>query len=124
MKTNVIKASLIVTFLVAVAYPLMAGDPPAVAPAWHVGTFTKNNTPAACIGFAKGALARENLKILHQDGKAILGGNANVLVEVACFAQNAGTTWIRVSAFSSNSATAELARNTVRETIVKTVRID
>jgi hypothetical protein len=124
MKQNVTKASLIVTFLLAVAYPLTAGDPPAVAPAWHVGTFAKNYSPAICIGFAKGALAHENLKILHQDGKAILAGNANVLVEVACFSQNAGTTWIRVSAFSTNSATAELARHTVREIIVKTVRID
>jgi hypothetical protein len=123
MKQNVIKA-FILAFLIAVAPALMAGDPPAVAPAWHVGTFSKNGSPAACIGFAKGALARENLKILHQDGKAILAGNANVLVEVACFPQSAGTTWIRVSAFSSNSATAELARNAVRETIVKTVRID
>jgi hypothetical protein len=85
------------------------------APAAHWSNFNKQASACACHLFASGALKKEGLKILEDDGSALIAGNDQVFAQVFC---KPGETQVFVSAFSSDSATAERIRNNVRATIV------
>ncbi|MFF0490938.1 hypothetical protein ACWDSJ_17620 [Nocardia sp. NPDC003482] len=92
----------------------------------HWGTFTKPNSLNVCLGFADDSLRQHGYQVWEtaNDGDYMLiGGNNNVIVNVTCVPQQ-GNTWISVSAYSPDSATAEAARNSVRETIVNLQLID
>lgn len=94
-------------------------------PAAHWGTFIKKkHSLADCLVMAEDAMKREGYKLFEKGGHVRIGGNKAVIVQVTCVPTDKSTTSITVSAFSSDSKAAELARNKVREYIVKTVRID
>ena len=88
----------------------------------HWSTFNKQASQCACHLFALDALRKEGLNQIFEDtGSVILAGNNRVVAEVVCLP---GNQKIRLSAFSSDSKTAELTRNRVRETIVKSNLFD
>lgn len=92
----------------------------------HWGTFTKPNGLNTCLSFADDSMRKEGYQIWETAGDGdymLIGGNGNVIVNVTCVPQN-GNTWLSVSAYSTDSRTAESARNKVRESIVRMVRID
>ncbi|SCZ86765.1 hypothetical protein [Nitrosomonas mobilis] len=91
-------------------------------PEMHWSTFNKQASQCACHLFARDALRKEGLNQIFEDtGSIILAGNNRVVAEVVCLP---GDQKIRLSAFSSDSKTAELTRNRIRETIVKSVLFD
>jgi hypothetical protein len=91
-------------------------------PSSHWSTFNKQATPCACHLFSLNALRREGLNQIFEDtGSVILAGNNRVMAEIVCLP---GNRQIRLSAFSSDSQTAELTRNRVRESIVRGQIID
>lgn len=90
-------------------------------PAAHWSTFNKNASQCACHLFSVSALKAEGLKIMEDAGAIILAGNDKALAEVVCLP---GNRQIRISAYSSDSATAERIRNNVREKIVKAALFD
>lgn len=96
----------------------------ASAPAWHLGSFAKHASLAACGSFARDAVYREQLKTYAQDANTLVAGNDNVIVQISYAPQANGTTWMVVSAYSNDSALAEATRNRVREYIVKVVLFD
>ncbi len=91
------------------------------APAAHWGTFNKNTSACSCHLFARDALRAENLNILDDAGSVLLGGNDKVIAQVAC---HPGGQQITVSAFSTDSKAAEMARNNVRTRIYKSTLFD
>ena len=91
-------------------------------PTIHWSTFNKQASQCACHLFALDALRKEGLNEIFEDtGSIILAGNSGVVAEVVCLP---GDRQIRLSAFSTDSTKAELTRNRVRETIVKSVLFD
>jgi len=91
------------------------------APVCHFGSFTMESSQRRCLNLAEEAMARNNYTMYERGGSVRLGGNGVVIVEVACATTCQGnTTSVTVSAFSSDSTTAELARNDVRAYIVNT----
>lgn len=91
-------------------------------PTVHWSTFKKQASRCACHLFALNAMRSEGLTQVFEDtGTIILAGNNQVITEVVCLP---GNQQIRLSAFSSDSATAERVRNKVRERIVKSVLFD
>ena len=52
------------------------------------------------------------------------GKGAGLLLQVVCVPLNANQTYIIVTAYSDDEPTAELARNSVRDEIVRTVPFD
>jgi hypothetical protein len=93
-------------------------------PEAHWGTFTKNFPQALCLGTAERAMKEKGYEIFEKQGNIRIGGNKHVIVQVSCVPIDKKTTSVTVSAFSTDSRTAELARNAIREYIVKSVRID
>jgi hypothetical protein len=93
----------------------------AQAPSIHWSTFDKQASECACRLFAKGAFAKEGLKLMEDAGPVLLAGNHEAVVEVVC---RPGGRQITVSAFSSDSVIAERARNNVRAHIVRAVLMD
>lgn len=86
-------------------------------PAMHWSTFNKQASQCACHLFARDALRKEGLNTVYEDtGSILLAGNDRVVAEVVCLP---GDKQIRLSAYSTDSRTAELTRNRVRESIVK-----
>jgi hypothetical protein len=101
----------------------MAADRPAAQ--W--GTFTKVATLKDCLSYAQAAMEKKHYKIHDKarDGDyMVIGGDTTVIVQVVCVPEKGGKVWIVVSAFSSDTKAAELARNAIRDYIVKQVRID
>lgn len=91
-------------------------------PAMHWSTFNKQASQCACHLFARDALRKEGLNKVYEDtGSILLAGNERVVAEVVCLP---GDRQIRLSAFSTDSKTAELTRNRVRETIVNSRLFD
>jgi hypothetical protein len=91
------------------------------APACHFGSFTMQSSPRRCLNLAEEVMANKNYTIYEKGGFVRLGGNAAVIVEVACAPTGDGNrTSVTVSAFSSDSTTAERARNDVRAYIANT----
>ncbi len=91
-------------------------------PAVHWTTFNKQASQCACHLFALGAMRGEGLNQVFEDtGTVILAGNDRVIAETVCLP---GNRQIRLSAFSSDSATAERVRNNVRAKIVGSVLLD
>ncbi|MBF6174079.1 hypothetical protein [Nocardia blacklockiae] len=92
----------------------------------HWGTFTKPNSLNVCLNFAGDSLRQHGYQIWEtvDDGDyMVIGGRDNVIVNVTCVPQR-GNTWVSVSAYSPDSGSAESARNSVRETIVRLQLID
>jgi hypothetical protein len=91
-------------------------------PAVHWTTFDKQASQCACHLFASNAMRSEGLNQVFEDtGTIILAGNDQVIAETICLP---GDRQIRLSAFSSDSATAEQVRNNVREKIVRSRLFD
>ncbi len=93
---------------------------------FHFGTFQKAVSLANGLSIAHDALQKNHFQVFipsKQLGHSIVGGNNNVTVTVICVPEGGGLA-VTVIAASPDSATAEQARNSVRETIVKTVIID
>jgi hypothetical protein len=90
-------------------------------PAAHWSNFNKNASACACHLFARDALRKEGLNILEDSGSVLIADNDHVIAEVAC---KPGERQIFVSAFSSDSATAERIRNNVRASIVNSILFD
>ena len=91
-------------------------------PAVHWTTFNKQASQCACHLFALDAMRSEGLNQVFEDtGTIILAGNNQVIAETICLP---GNRQIRLSAFSSDSATAERVRNNVRAEIVRSGLID
>ena len=93
------------------AVPLLAQTRPAA----HWSNFNKQASACACHLFARDALTKEGLTIVEDSGSVIIADNNQAIAEVAC---KPGETQVFVSAFSSDSATAERIRNNVRASIV------
>jgi acetylornithine/succinyldiaminopimelate/putrescine aminotransferase len=87
----------------------------AQAPTVHFTTFAKQASNCACHLFARSAMQKEHLNIAEDAGSVLLGNNNQVVVEAICLPDGQH---VRVSAFSQNSKTAELARNNIRASIV------
>ena len=88
----------------------------------HWSTFNKQASQCACHLFALDAMRSEGLNQVFEDtGTIILAGNNQVIAEIVCLP---GNRQIRLSAFSSDSATAERVRNNVRAKIVNSVLFD
>jgi hypothetical protein len=68
--------------------------------------------------------AVQGIQLVETGGYVRIGDNDQVIVQVVCVPIADQRTAVTVSAFSTDSKTAELARNTVREYIIKVVRID
>lgn len=86
-----------------------------VRPAAQWSNFNKSASACACHLFGRDALQREGLTILEDSGSVLIADNGQVIAEVAC---KPGESQVFVSAFSSDSATAERIRNNVRTRIV------
>jgi hypothetical protein len=71
--------------------------------------------------FSRAALQAENLNILQDSETVLLGKNDMVIVQVSCMP---GGKSMIVSAFSTDSAVAERARNNVRAHIMKDALFD
>jgi hypothetical protein len=91
-------------------------------PAAHWSTFNKQANACACHLFARDALMREGLTILEDSGSVLIADNNQVIAQIAC--KPDGQNQIFVSAFSSDSATAERIRNNVRARIVNATLFD
>jgi hypothetical protein len=101
---------------------------------FHWGTFVKTISKTApgatsvqvCLEFAETALRRFNFEVFDpadEAGDFAVAGQgprptAEVIVQVVCVPIDNTNTWIIVSACSNNSASAEQARNLVRQFIV------
>jgi hypothetical protein len=83
------------------------------APICHFGTFTIQSSLNRTLNLANEIMARENYTMFEKAGYVRLGGNAVVIVEVVCVPKGNATV-VTVSAFSTDSKTAEAARNEVR----------
>jgi hypothetical protein len=89
------------------------------------GTFTKQASLRDCLEYATLAISGQHLKLYERGAYVRIGGNANVIVQVVCVPTGqANGLAVTVSAFSTDSKTAELTRNTVREKIMGMQRID
>jgi hypothetical protein len=93
-------------------------------PAGHWGTFTKNNSLRTCLSFATDALRSKGYRLDETHGYIRIGESDQVIVQVVCIPLGDQRCSITVSAYSTDSKTAELARNTVREYIQRVVLID
>lgn len=88
----------------------------------HWSTFEKDASPCACHRFALDAMHNEGLNQIFEDtGMVILAGNNQAIAETVCLP---GNKRIRLSAYSSDSATAERIRNNVRAKIVQSALFD
>lgn len=96
----------------------------AQSPEAHAGGFNKSTSPANCIRFAKDALRHERYNVWFDTPYTVIGNDDHVMVQVVCAARPSGAAYVVVSAFSSDSRTAELARNAVRTYIAGVVMYD
>jgi hypothetical protein len=115
--------------IAALACCSSAGSSRAVAqearrPAGHWGTFTKNASLRDCLTFARDALREKGYRLDETHGYIRIGETPQVIVQVVCIPIDGNRTSVTVSAFSTDSRTAELARNSIREYISRVVRID
>lgn len=113
--------TLLIALSVIVAVP---SSNAANRPVSHWGTFRKVATLNTCISCALSAVSRQGYQVFLKDNNTVIAGNNQVVVQVSCSPQRDGTTWVVVTAHSSDSATAESARNTVRQKIVNCGAID
>jgi hypothetical protein len=93
----------------------------------HWGTFTKEWNYRECLSAASNAVTDYSLKLYDEAGDGdyiVIGARNDLVVQVTCVPQGERRTWLAVTAWSPNSATAEQARNTIREKIVRLVHID
>lgn len=84
-------------------------------PSSHWSNFDKQASACACHLFAVGALRDQGLQIWEDSYSVLIAGNDQVIAQVAC---KPGERQVFVSAFSSDSPTAERVRNAVRADIV------
>ncbi len=94
-------------------------------PAVHWGTFTKTASLNDCLRYAEDAMREYSYEIWERGGYVRIGSNNAAVVQVVCVPTGQGSDLaVTVSAFSSDSKTAELARNNIRAKIVRWHRID
>lgn len=91
------------------------------APAAHWGVFDKVTSSCSCRLFSHDAFRAENLNLVQDSGSVLLASNDTVIAEVAC---HPGGKQITVSAFSTDSAVAEKARNNIRTHIINSRLFD
>jgi hypothetical protein len=91
-------------------------------PAAHWGTFTKAATGNSCLSMARKALFDQGYETQNA-GYMVMGFSNTVTVSVVCVPRQQNT-WVAVNAYSDDTQAAELARNRVREQIVRMVMID
>jgi hypothetical protein len=86
---------------------------------WQLGTFDKAASVPATLSIAESALLQANFRIFFNakpGSFVVVGGNDNTIVNIAV-APNGSETFVAVTA-TSVDASAELARNQVRQFIV------
>jgi hypothetical protein len=92
------------------------------------GTFNKGFNSNTCLSIAFGAVRNQGYQVFNPDWphefSLFCGKGADLLLQVVCVPENANQTYIIVTAYSNDEPTAELARNSVRDEIVRTVPID
>ena len=88
----------------------------------HWGTFTKAATLNACLSMARKALYDQGYRT-DDAGYMVMGFSNTVTVSVVCVPRQQNA-WVAVNAYSDDSGAAELARNRVREQIVRMVSFD
>jgi hypothetical protein len=112
------------SLVVTVASGLSSADVASAAsrPAAHWGTFTKAVSLNSCLSMARKALYDQGYQYQNAD-YMVMGFRDTVAVSVVCVPR-AQNTWVAVTAYSDDSTTAELARNRVREQIVRMVSFD
>lgn len=105
----------------------MNGDIPHVPPI-HWGTFSKNWPLAETLSHAWSVVdAAAGMNVTNQPSTSspvVIGQSSGAIVFVFCAAIDNNTTWVMVEAASSVSSVAETYRNSIREDIVKAVKID
>jgi hypothetical protein len=92
----------------------------------HWGFFNKGLNIGSCLAISENVMRQNGLQIFDgsKNGYLIIGGVGALMVTTACERQGDGSTWIAVIAISTDSRTAELARNQIRERIINTHIID
>jgi len=93
----------------------------------HWGTFDKPMDFHEVLSIGENAMTRRGMKIWDtaSDGDYIvIGSMGDLVVQVTTVPQGGSPTWVAVTAFSTDSAEAEQARNDIRTTIVNTVNFD
>ncbi|TWP50768.1 hypothetical protein FKR81_19390 [Lentzea tibetensis] len=93
----------------------------------HWGTFHKNYDHRTCLSMSGNAVVDYSLKIYNGVGDGdyvVIGGRDDLVVQVTCVPVSGNQTWMAVTAWAGDSGTAERARNTIREQIVRMVKID
>jgi hypothetical protein len=114
----------ILALALALSVLLPAADVASAAsrPAAHWGTFTKVATGNSCLSMARKALFDQGYETQNA-GYMVMGFSNTVAVSVVCVPRQQNT-WVAVNAYSDDTRAAELARNRVREQIVRMVMID
>ncbi|WP_329429488.1 hypothetical protein OG339_12845 [Streptosporangium sp. NBC_01495] len=118
-------AAIVVVFSVTI--PATATATTINAPlSWHSGFFVKNICYEDARSFSQGALKRHGYRTVYNPPNAVLGSNGTTIVEVsyapAQTSYRPGTiakVHFTVTAVSNTSSLAEIARNRVRESIVR-----
>lgn len=93
----------------------------------HWGTFTKPWTYREVLGTLEQYMREYGLRIDDAAGDGdyvVIGDRGNLVVQSTGVPQSDGSTWVAITASSSDSAEAEQARNKIREQIVRVVHID
>jgi hypothetical protein len=93
----------------------------------HWGTFTKPMDFHEILSIGENAMKSRGMQIwdTSNDGDYIvIGGKGDLIVQVTTVPQGGNPVWVAVTAFSTDSAEAEQARNGIRTTIVNTVNFD
>lgn len=114
--------AILIALSAIVAIP--ASSSAATRPNVHIGGFRKVASVKACVSCALTAANQQHYTVFFKDTFTVLAGNNQVIVQVSCAPLKDGTTFVMVTGYSSDSATAEAARNQVREIIVKCVSFD
>lgn len=87
-------------------------------PEMHYGTATTGSALSVCLDSADLALNAAGYTIYKKTGNVRLAGNNEVMVQVVCYPLRSGSTSVTFTAFSSDSKTAELARNSIRSAVL------
>ncbi len=93
----------------------------------HWGTFNKPWNYREVLSTLERIMRDYGLRIdeVANDGDYIvIGDRGNLVVQSTGVPQSNGSTWVAITAFSSDSAEAERARNEIRAKIVALVHID
>lgn len=93
----------------------------------HWGTFTRQGSVNDLLTEAEQAMSARGYQVFNpvsQNNSMVIGGNSDVLIQATSMTGASGQTFNIVSAFSADSATAEQARNAIRDAMPGSVVID